>query len=123
MYVVAYQQLILGLQYNPYFFIFLAFIYKQKHKEKQINYYTYDVMCHNWSNIQINIWQLICPSRELRNLVIDMVLATDMSYHFQQLKQVKTMIGMADRLVQSFLLIGSVTFLTRWWKFYKSAHL
>ncbi|XP_071791958.1 dual specificity calcium/calmodulin-dependent 3',5'-cyclic nucleotide phosphodiesterase 1A-like isoform X2 [Asterias amurensis] len=33
---------------------------------------------------------------ELRNLVIDMVLATDMSYHFQQLKQVKTMIGMAD---------------------------
>ena len=36
-------------------------------------------------------------SRELRNLVIDMVLATDMSYHFQQLKQVKTMIGMPDR--------------------------
>ncbi|XP_038049032.1 calcium/calmodulin-dependent 3',5'-cyclic nucleotide phosphodiesterase 1A-like isoform X2 [Patiria miniata] len=33
---------------------------------------------------------------ELRNLIIDMVLATDMSYHFQQLKQVKSMIGMAD---------------------------
>ncbi|XP_022111767.1 calcium/calmodulin-dependent 3',5'-cyclic nucleotide phosphodiesterase 1A-like isoform X3 [Acanthaster planci] len=33
---------------------------------------------------------------ELRNLVIDMVLATDMSYHFQQLKQVKSMISVAD---------------------------
>ncbi|XP_041481581.1 calcium/calmodulin-dependent 3',5'-cyclic nucleotide phosphodiesterase 1A-like [Lytechinus variegatus] len=35
---------------------------------------------------------------ELRNLVIDMVLATDMSFHFQQIKQMKAMISTTEAL-------------------------
>lgn len=31
--------------------------------------------------------------REFRTLVIDMVLATDMSFHFQQLKTMKTLLA------------------------------
>lgn len=34
--------------------------------------------------------------RELRTLVIDMVLATDMSFHFQQLKNMKNLLTLAD---------------------------
>ena len=34
--------------------------------------------------------------REFRQLVIEMVLATDMSYHFTQLKTIKTMIGLNE---------------------------
>ncbi|KAJ8019550.1 Calcium/calmodulin-dependent 3',5'-cyclic nucleotide phosphodiesterase 1C [Holothuria leucospilota] len=36
--------------------------------------------------------------KELRNLIIEMVLATDMSYHFQQIKQMKSMIGTAESI-------------------------
>ena len=35
--------------------------------------------------------------REFRALVIDMVLATDMSCHFQQLKNMKSMLGCPDK--------------------------
>ncbi|XP_053385737.1 dual specificity calcium/calmodulin-dependent 3',5'-cyclic nucleotide phosphodiesterase 1C-like [Mercenaria mercenaria] len=34
--------------------------------------------------------------REFRNLVIDMVLATDMSYHFQQIKNMKNLLSMPE---------------------------
>lgn len=34
--------------------------------------------------------------RELRTLIIDMVLATDMSYHFQQLKNMKNLLTLAE---------------------------
>lgn len=34
--------------------------------------------------------------RELRTLVIDMVLATDMSFHFQQLKNMKNLLTLSD---------------------------
>lgn len=34
--------------------------------------------------------------REFRTLVIDMVLATDMSFHFQQLKNMKNLLTLAD---------------------------
>ncbi|KAK6623054.1 Calcium/calmodulin-dependent 3',5'-cyclic nucleotide phosphodiesterase 1C [Polyplax serrata] len=34
--------------------------------------------------------------REFRSLVIDMVLATDMSYHFQQLKNMKNLLSLAE---------------------------
>ena len=37
--------------------------------------------------------------RELRTLVIDMVLATDMSYHFQQLKNMKNLLTLAEPTV------------------------
>lgn len=37
--------------------------------------------------------------RELRTLVIDMVLATDMSYHFQQLKNMKHLLTLAEPTV------------------------
>ncbi|KAJ6650157.1 Calcium/calmodulin-dependent 3',5'-cyclic nucleotide phosphodiesterase 1 [Pseudolycoriella hygida] len=37
--------------------------------------------------------------RELRTLVIDMVLATDMSYHFQQLKNMKNLLTLAEPVV------------------------
>ncbi|XP_071823006.1 dual specificity calcium/calmodulin-dependent 3',5'-cyclic nucleotide phosphodiesterase 1A-like isoform X3 [Apostichopus japonicus] len=36
--------------------------------------------------------------KELRNLIIEMVLATDMSYHFQQIKQMKGMIGNTESI-------------------------
>lgn len=34
--------------------------------------------------------------REFRTLVIEMVLATDMSSHFQQIKAMKTMLALQD---------------------------
>jgi hypothetical protein len=34
--------------------------------------------------------------REFRTLVIDMVLATDMSFHFQQLKNMKNLLTLAE---------------------------
>lgn len=37
--------------------------------------------------------------RELRTLIIDMVLATDMSYHFQQLKNMKHLLTLADPVI------------------------
>lgn len=37
--------------------------------------------------------------RELRTLIIDMVLATDMSYHFQQLKNMKNLLTLAEPVV------------------------
>ncbi|XP_014253306.1 calcium/calmodulin-dependent 3',5'-cyclic nucleotide phosphodiesterase 1-like isoform X2 [Cimex lectularius] len=38
--------------------------------------------------------------REFRTLVIDMVLATDMSFHFQQLKTMKNLITLADATIE-----------------------
>lgn len=35
--------------------------------------------------------------REFRALVIEMVLATDMSFHFQQLKNMKNLLGMPEK--------------------------
>lgn len=37
--------------------------------------------------------------RELRTLIIDMVLATDMSYHFQQLKNMRNLLTLAEPTV------------------------
>lgn len=34
--------------------------------------------------------------REFRTLVIDMVLATDMSFHFQQLKNMRNLLTLAE---------------------------
>lgn len=39
----------------------------------------------------------ILACREFRNLVIDMVLATDMSYHFQQIKNMKNLLNMPEK--------------------------
>ncbi|CAD5122645.1 DgyrCDS11054 [Dimorphilus gyrociliatus] len=39
--------------------------------------------------------------REFRSLVIDMVLATDMSYHFQQIKNMKNMLSMPENIDKS----------------------
>lgn len=36
--------------------------------------------------------------REFRTLVIDMVLATDMSFHFQQLKNMRNLLTLAEPL-------------------------
>ena len=35
--------------------------------------------------------------REFRAMVIDIVLATDMSYHFQQLKNMKAMLAVPEK--------------------------
>ena len=35
--------------------------------------------------------------RDFRSLVIDMVLATDMSYHFQQIKNMKNLLSMPEK--------------------------
>lgn len=37
--------------------------------------------------------------REFRTLVIDMVLATDMSFHFQQLKNMRSLLSLAEPTV------------------------
>ncbi|XP_070570259.1 dual specificity calcium/calmodulin-dependent 3',5'-cyclic nucleotide phosphodiesterase 1A-like isoform X6 [Ptychodera flava] len=39
--------------------------------------------------------------RECRSLVIDMVLATDMSYHFQQIKQMKNLLSVPENIDKS----------------------
>lgn len=39
--------------------------------------------------------------REFRGLLIDMVLATDMSYHFQQIKNLKSMLSMPESIEKS----------------------
>ncbi|CAG2115490.1 unnamed protein product, partial [Medioppia subpectinata] len=51
----------------------------------------FKVMRENDSNILINLSKE--EYREFRTLVIDMVLATDMSSHFQQIKTLKTLLG------------------------------
>lgn len=38
--------------------------------------------------------------RELRTLIIDMVLATDMSFHFQQLKNMKNLLTLAEPTIE-----------------------
>ncbi|CAG5126986.1 unnamed protein product, partial [Candidula unifasciata] len=42
--------------------------------------------------------------REFRTLVIDMVLATDMSFHFQQIKNMKALLGMPENIEKSKVL-------------------
>ncbi|XP_059174732.1 dual specificity calcium/calmodulin-dependent 3',5'-cyclic nucleotide phosphodiesterase 1A-like isoform X3 [Physella acuta] len=42
--------------------------------------------------------------REFRTLVIDMVLATDMSFHFQQIKNMKSLLGMPENIEKSKVL-------------------
>ena len=42
---------------------------------------------------------------EVRGLIIDMVLATDMSSHFEQLKQMRLLLSEPDRY-QIILLLG-----------------
>ena len=49
------------------------------------SYYPLLSSCSLWSRF-----------REFRSLVIDMVLATDMSSHFQQIKTLKTLLGTTD---------------------------
>jgi 3''5''-cyclic nucleotide phosphodiesterase. len=45
--------------------------------------------------------------REFRTLVIDMVLATDMSFHFQQLKNMKNLLTLAEpRYLHSYMLFA-----------------
>ncbi|CAG2163869.1 unnamed protein product [Oppiella nova] len=51
----------------------------------------FKVMRESDSNILINLSKE--EYREFRTLVIDMVLATDMSSHFQQIKTLKTLLG------------------------------
>jgi len=47
--------------------------------------------------------------REFRTLVIDMVLATDMSFHFQQLKNMKNLLTLAE---PRYLLLTSLVVVT-----------
>ncbi|XP_043493240.1 calcium/calmodulin-dependent 3',5'-cyclic nucleotide phosphodiesterase 1-like isoform X6 [Polistes fuscatus] len=46
--------------------------------------------------------------REFRSLVIDMVLATDMSYHFQQLKNMKNLLSLAEPSVDKSKAVSLV---------------
>ncbi|XP_011163460.1 calcium/calmodulin-dependent 3',5'-cyclic nucleotide phosphodiesterase 1 isoform X4 [Solenopsis invicta] len=46
--------------------------------------------------------------REFRSLVIDMVLATDMSFHFQQLKNMKNLISLAEPSVDKSKAVSLV---------------
>jgi 3''5''-cyclic nucleotide phosphodiesterase. len=48
--------------------------------------------------------------REFRTLVIDMVLATDMSFHFQQLKNMKNLLTLAEPRYLLLILLVAVTF-------------
>ena len=40
---------------------------------------------------------VLCYFRDFRGLVIDMVLATDMSFHFQQIKNMKNLLSMPEK--------------------------
>ena len=42
-------------------------------------------------------FDLWCVARDFRSLVIDVVLATDMSYHFQQIKNMKNLLSMPEK--------------------------
>ena len=44
------------------------------------------------------IW-LLFRFRDFRSLVIDIVLATDMSFHFQQIKNMKNLLSMPEKYV------------------------
>ncbi|XP_057326238.1 dual specificity calcium/calmodulin-dependent 3',5'-cyclic nucleotide phosphodiesterase 1-like isoform X2 [Microplitis mediator] len=46
--------------------------------------------------------------REFRSLVIDMVLATDMSYHFQQLKNMKNLLSLAEPIIDKSKAVSLV---------------
>lgn len=46
--------------------------------------------------------------REFRTLVIDMVLATDMSFHFQQLKNMRNLISLAEPSVDKSKAVSLV---------------
>ena len=46
--------------------------------------------------------------REFRSLVIDMVLATDMSFHFQQLKNMKNLLSLAEPSVDKSKAVSLV---------------
>lgn len=50
-------------------------------------------------------------SRELRALVVEMVLATDMSCHFQQVKAMKNFLQQPEGLVASFVHIHPVIYI------------
>jgi hypothetical protein len=50
--------------------------------------------------------------REFRTLVIDMVLATDMSFHFQQLKNMKNLLTLAEPRFLLCILLVVVTYFT-----------
>jgi len=52
--------------------------------------------------------------REFRTLVIDMVLATDMSFHFQQLKNMKNLLTLAEPRYVLLILLIVVTFSSCW---------
>ena len=47
--------------------------------------------------VYVDCFLLLNCFREFRNLVIDMVLATDMSYHFQQIKNMKNLLSMPEK--------------------------
>lgn len=57
------------------------------------------IMKEDESNILSNLSKE--EYREFRNLVIDMVLATDMSFHFQQIKNMKSMLSMPENIDKS----------------------
>ncbi|XP_033114021.1 calcium/calmodulin-dependent 3',5'-cyclic nucleotide phosphodiesterase 1A-like isoform X2 [Anneissia japonica] len=58
---------------------------------------TFRILRDKDKNILINLSR--DDFRELRRLVIEMVLATDMSFHFQQIKQIKSWIGVPGECV------------------------
>ncbi|KAK3083428.1 hypothetical protein FSP39_022327 [Pinctada imbricata] len=57
---------------------------------------SFQVMKHEDSNILAHLSRE--EYREFRTLVIEMVLATDMSFHFQQLKNMKNLLGMPENI-------------------------
>ncbi|XP_071941932.1 dual specificity calcium/calmodulin-dependent 3',5'-cyclic nucleotide phosphodiesterase 1A-like [Antedon mediterranea] len=58
---------------------------------------TFRILRDEDKNILVNLSRE--DFRELRRLVIEMVLATDMSFHFQQIKQIKSWIGVSGECV------------------------
>jgi len=61
--------------------------------------------------------------REFRTLVIDMVLATDMSFHFQQLKNMKNLLTLAEPRYLLLTLLVAVTFRSHWLKWHSNIAL
>ena len=47
-------------------------------------------------------YEVCLNDRELRALVIEIVLATDMSFHFQQVKNMKNLLSMPEKFAAHF---------------------
>lgn len=74
--------------------------------EMRVVYFFFRILREDECNILQNLSRE--EFREFRSLVIDMVLATDMSFHFQQLKNMKNLLSLAEPSVDKSKAVSLV---------------